>query len=143
MVAQAATLAHPTEKKFGNGQEVCFGLSRPDPGTNSRGQHKTRTGRHGPPHLGPGWVRNRNAENEAHGESGWDLDGPRIGPRRGSGWHPPRDSSRRLGLSEKCHRIILVILGARRKGRTATQCSKKGSEKVLGRVLGKGFSEGF
>ena len=34
-------------------------------------------------------------------------------------------------------------LGARLRGRTATQCSKKGSEKVLGRVLGRGFSEGF
>ena len=29
-------------------------------------------------------------------------------------------------------------LGARPRGRTATQRSKKGSEKVLGRVLGKG-----
>ena len=35
------------------------------------------------------------------------------------------------------------ILGARLRGRTATQRSKKGFEKVLGRVLGKGFSEGF
>ena len=34
-------------------------------------------------------------------------------------------------------------LGARLRGRTATQRSKKGSENVLGRVLGKGFSEGF
>ena len=34
-------------------------------------------------------------------------------------------------------------LGARLRGRTATQRSKKGSEKVLGRVLEKGFSEGF
>ena len=37
----------------------------------------------------------------------------------------------------------LHYLGARLRGRTATQRSKKGSEKVLGRVLGKGFSEGF
>ena len=36
-----------------------------------------------------------------------------------------------------------MVLGARLRGRTATQRSKKGSEKVLGRVLGKGFSEGF
>ena len=35
------------------------------------------------------------------------------------------------------------LLGARLRGRTATQRSKKGSEKVLGRVLGEGFSEGF
>ena len=34
-------------------------------------------------------------------------------------------------------------LGARLRGRTATQRSKTGSEKVLGRVLGGGFSEGF
>ena len=31
------------------------------------------------------------------------------------------------------------MLGAHLMGRTATQRSKKGSEKVLGRVLGKGF----
>ena len=34
-------------------------------------------------------------------------------------------------------------LGARLRGRAATQRSKKGSENVLGRVLGKGFPEGF
>ena len=34
-------------------------------------------------------------------------------------------------------------LGARLRGRTATQRSKKGSEKVLGRVLGKGSGQGF
>ena len=33
-------------------------------------------------------------------------------------------------------------LGARLRGRTATQRSKKGSEKVLGRVLGKGSHKG-
>ena len=33
-------------------------------------------------------------------------------------------------------------LGARLRGRTATQRSKKGSEKVLGRVLGKGSEKG-
>ena len=32
-----------------------------------------------------------------------------------------------------------IQLGARLRGRTATQRSKKGSENVLGRVLGKGF----
>ena len=32
-------------------------------------------------------------------------------------------------------------LGARPRGHTATQRSKKGSVKLLGRVLGKGFSE--
>ena len=35
------------------------------------------------------------------------------------------------------------VLSARLRGRTATQRSKQGSEKVLGRVLGKWFSEGF
>ena len=34
-------------------------------------------------------------------------------------------------------------LGARLMGCTATQHSKKGSEKVLARVLGKGSGEGF
>ena len=33
-------------------------------------------------------------------------------------------------------------LGARLRGRTATQPSKKGSEKVLGRVLRKGSQKG-
>ena len=33
-------------------------------------------------------------------------------------------------------------LGARLRGRTATQRSKKGSEKVLERVLGKGSQKG-
>ena len=35
-----------------------------------------------------------------------------------------------------------VLLGARLRGRTATQRSKKGSEKVLGRVLGRGSQKG-
>ena len=35
-----------------------------------------------------------------------------------------------------------VYLGARLRGRTATQRSKKGSEKVLRRVLGKGSQKG-
>ena len=41
------------------------------------------------------------------------------------------------------HLLSFFFLGARLRGRTATQRSKKGSEKVLGRVLGMGFSEGF
>ena len=40
-----------------------------------------------------------------------------------------------------CHGSM--FLGARLRGRTATQRSKKGSEKVLERVLGKGSGEGF
>ena len=39
--------------------------------------------------------------------------------------------------------ITRTFLGARLRGRTATQRSKKGSDKVLGGVVGKGFSEGF
>ena len=35
-----------------------------------------------------------------------------------------------------------VLLGARLRGRTATQRSEKGSEKVLERVLGKGSRKG-
>ena len=34
------------------------------------------------------------------------------------------------------------VMGARLRGRTATQRSKKGSEKVLGRVLGEGSQKG-
>ena len=40
---------------------------------------------------------------------------------------------------EKCK---CNLLGARLRGRTATQRSKKGSEKVLERVLGKGSQKG-
>ena len=39
-------------------------------------------------------------------------------------------------------RIRTGELGARLRGRTATQRSKKGSEKVLERVLGKGSQKG-
>ena len=39
-------------------------------------------------------------------------------------------------------KLPVFLLGARLRGRTATQRSKKGSEKVLGRVLGKGFQMG-
>ena len=46
----------------------------------------------------------------------------------------PHKNRRNRGKFGKCKR---------QGGRTATQRSKKGSEKVLGRVLGKGFSEGF
>ena len=40
------------------------------------------------------------------------------------------------------HRREKVHLGARLRGRTATQRSKKGSEKVLEKVLGKGSQKG-
>ena len=44
------------------------------------------------------------------------------------------------------HRCVVtlgeILLGARLRGRMATQRSKKGSEKVLGRVLGKGSQKG-
>ena len=40
------------------------------------------------------------------------------------------------------HHEPISVLCARPRGRTATQRSKKGSEKVLGRVLGKGCQKG-
>ena len=53
-------------------------------------------------------------------------------------------------MSQACWGIgyVLRVAGlqnevGRLRGRTATQRSKKGSEKALGRVLRKGFSEGF
>ena len=39
--------------------------------------------------------------------------------------------------------LFSLVLGARLRGRTATQRSKEGSEKVLGRVLGKGSQKGY
>ena len=41
-----------------------------------------------------------------------------------------------------CFGVSFHTLGARLRGRTATQHSKKGSEKVLERVLGKGSQKG-
>ena len=79
-------------KIVGSGQEVCFCPSRPDPGRNAREQDGTRTGRDGP-HLGiwmgPKHCKTRHMANldGTTSDPGWDLDGPRIGPRRGSGWH--------------------------------------------------------
>ena len=62
-------------------------------------------------------------------------------------YNPPRNNPPGLsgtGRSGYTPPVALQgVLGARLRGRTATQRSKKGSEKVLGRVLGKGFSEGF
>ena len=69
---------------------------------------------------------------------------------RGCVWAVPQQ--RHSGLSgplgsQKCDknpkRVKNNQLGARLRGRTATQRPEKGSEKVLGRVRGKGFSEGF
>ena len=78
----------------GSGQEVCFCPSRPDPVRNAREQDGTRTGQDGP-HLGT-WMGPKHCKTKhmanldgTTSDSGWDLDGPRIGPRRGSGWHPP------------------------------------------------------
>ena len=79
---------------LGSGQEVCFCPSRPDPGRNAREQDGTRTGRDGP-HLGI-WMGPKHCKTKhmvnldgTTSDPGWDLDRPRIGPRRGSGWHPP------------------------------------------------------
>ena len=98
----ACTLCAPT---FGSGQEVCFCPSRPDPGRNAREQDGIRTGRNGT-HLGT-WMGPKHCKTKhmanldgTTSNPGWDLDGPRIGPRRGSGWHSLRDSNRLLGLSD-------------------------------------------
>ena len=79
---------------IGSGQEVCFCPSRPDPVRNAREQDGTRTGRDGP-HLGT-WMSPKHCKTKhmanldgTTSDPGWDLDGPRIGPGRGSGWHPP------------------------------------------------------
>ena len=91
----SAKLVHNWVRYFGSGQEVCFGPSRPDPGRNAREQDGTRTGRDGP-HLGtwmgPKYCKTKHMANldGTPSDPGWDLDGPRIGPRRESGWHPQR-----------------------------------------------------
>ena len=62
---------------------------------NARDQDGTRTGRDGP-HLrtwmGPKCCRTKHMANldGTPSDPGWDLDGPRIRPRRGSGWHPQK-----------------------------------------------------
>ena len=69
--------------------------TRPDPGRNTREQDGTRTGRDGP-HLAT-WMGLKRCKTKhmakldgTPSEQGWDLDWPRIGPRRGSGWYPQR-----------------------------------------------------
>ena len=81
--------------KIRSGQEVCFGPPRTDPGRNARKQDKTRVGRDGP-HLGT-WMGPKRCKTKhmanldgTPSDPGWDLDGPRIGPRLGSGWHAQR-----------------------------------------------------
>ena len=79
-----------------SGQEVCF---RPVQARSWKIRSGTRMGpgRAGmAPTSGPGWVRNTvktkrmaNLDGTTW-DPGWDLDGPRIGPRRGSGWHPQK-----------------------------------------------------
>ena len=60
-------------------KKFFFGPSRPDPGRNARDQ-------------GPKRCKTKHVANLDGTPSypGWDLDGPRIGPRRGSGWHLQR-----------------------------------------------------
>ena len=43
------------------------------------------------PTSGPGCCKTKHMANldGTTSDPGWDLEGPRIGPRRGSGWHPP------------------------------------------------------
>ena len=78
---------------IGSGQEVCFCPSRPDPVRNAREQDGTRIGRDGP-HLGT-WMGPKHCKTKhmanldgTTSDSGWDLDGPRIGtpnPKAGVG----------------------------------------------------------
>ena len=78
-------LGHPAvSTAFRSGKEVCFGPSRPDPGTHAR----TRMG------PGLGWVRN------AVKQSTWRIW--RAQDRTQTRVWIPRDSNRRLGLSESC-----------------------------------------
>ena len=93
----------PNLENFGSGQEVCFGRSRHDLGRNARDQDGTRTGRDGP-NLGTwmGLKRCRKAHAKLDGtpsDPGWDLDGPGSDPGEGLDG-TPRDSNRRLGLSQ-------------------------------------------
>ena len=94
--------------ELGSGQEVCFGPSRPDPGRNAAEQDGTRMGRDGP-HLGT-WMGLKRCKTKhmanldgTPSDPGWDLDRPRTGPRRGSGWYPPEtvNVNRLLGLSDE------------------------------------------
>ena len=69
-----------------------------------------------------------------------------IQPVEGATKAPPDPCSNRdpqkAPKNPKFSDTLFLKVGARLRGRTATQRSKKGSEKVLGRVLGKGFWEG-
>ena len=62
---------------------------------NARDQDGTGTGRDGPHFgtwMGPKCCRTKHMANldGTPSDPGWDLGGPRIGPRRGSGWHPQK-----------------------------------------------------
>ena len=80
---------------IGSGQEVCFGPSRPDPGRNAWDEDGTRTG---PPPLGT-WMGPKCCKTKHMVNLDGTPFGPGMGLGRGSGWHP-RDSNRRLGLSD-------------------------------------------
>ena len=57
--------------------------------------------------------------------------------------HARRISKDTTGAEAKILQLFFKpILGARLRGRTVTQRSKKGSEKVLGRVRGRGSQKG-
>ena len=91
----AATSQNKPENTYrntslGSGQEVCFWPSRPDPGRIARDEDGTRTGRDGP-HLGT-WMGPKHCKTKhmanldgTTSDSGWDLDGPRIGGDSGKG----------------------------------------------------------
>ena len=63
--------------------------------------------------------------------------GPRFGGLTQRDAHQSAVFSNFLRLS-----VVLGNLGARPQGRRTTHASKKDWEKVLGRVLGKGFQKG-
>ena len=53
------------------------------------------------------------------------------------------EDSKESGYKERLQKVFKSFVGCTPKGRTATQHSKNGSEKVLGRVLGQGSGAGF
>ena len=92
---------HVRPSTVGKGQEVCFGLSRPDAGRNAQEQDGTRTGRNGP-HLGT-WMGSKCCKTKhmvnldgTPSDLGWDLDRP-----------PGSDPGE--GLDEDCFMFLHVF----------------------------------
>ena len=76
----------------------------------------------------PVWKPSKKIENSSHRGQSWRFN-------------PLTNQKHSFVQNSVCLQFGKLL--ARLRGRTATQRSKKGSEKSLGRVLGKGFSEGF